>query len=173
MLRGRSSAPSFPGVRRTNNLTAPERHNMPGKFPLNRSAAKGGSVLILWLALVLGCASSNTQLENSRTSATPSPSATANSATGKNLNGQTSRKGNATRLQNGNTATNSTKGADSSTSSVTSNRTSRGSSSRYQGPIRSSTVPAGATARCRDGTYSFSRNRRGTCSHHGGVAEWL
>lgn len=33
--------------------------------------------------------------------------------------------------------------------------------------------PAGATARCRDGTYSFSRSRRGTCSHHGGVARWL
>ncbi len=33
--------------------------------------------------------------------------------------------------------------------------------------------PAGASARCRDGTYSFSRSRRGTCSHHGGVAGWL
>lgn len=33
--------------------------------------------------------------------------------------------------------------------------------------------PAGATALCHDGTYSFSRNRRGTCSHHGGVARWL
>jgi hypothetical protein len=34
-------------------------------------------------------------------------------------------------------------------------------------------VPAGASARCRDGTYSFSEHRRGTCSHHGGVASWL
>ena len=34
-------------------------------------------------------------------------------------------------------------------------------------------VPAGATARCRDGTYSFSQHRAGTCSHHGGVAAWL
>jgi len=33
-------------------------------------------------------------------------------------------------------------------------------------------VPAGASAQCRDGTYSFSQNRRGTCSHHGGVATW-
>ncbi len=33
--------------------------------------------------------------------------------------------------------------------------------------------PAGATARCQDGTYSFSESRSGTCSHHGGVAEWL
>ncbi len=34
-------------------------------------------------------------------------------------------------------------------------------------------VPEGATARCRDGTYSFSRHRSGTCSRHGGVAAWL
>ncbi len=33
--------------------------------------------------------------------------------------------------------------------------------------------PEGATAHCRDGTFSFSRSRQGTCSHHGGVAEWL
>lgn len=33
--------------------------------------------------------------------------------------------------------------------------------------------PAGASAQCRDGTYSFSRHRRGTCSHHGGVRRWL
>jgi hypothetical protein len=37
---------------------------------------------------------------------------------------------------------------------------------------RTSSVPNGATARCRDGTYSFSANRRGTCSHHKGVAVW-
>jgi hypothetical protein len=34
-------------------------------------------------------------------------------------------------------------------------------------------APAGATALCRDGTYSFSQHRSGTCSHHGGVARWL
>jgi hypothetical protein len=34
-------------------------------------------------------------------------------------------------------------------------------------------VAPGASAQCRDGTYSFSRSRRGTCSHHGGVAVWL
>lgn len=33
--------------------------------------------------------------------------------------------------------------------------------------------PAGATARCGDGTYSFSQHRQGTCSYHGGVAQWL
>ncbi len=34
-------------------------------------------------------------------------------------------------------------------------------------------VPAGASAKCRDGSYSFSRSHRGTCSHHGGVASWI
>lgn len=43
---------------------------------------------------------------------------------------------------------------------------------RVPSPVFSDTRPAGASARCRDGSYSFSRHRRGTCSHHGGVAEW-
>jgi hypothetical protein len=44
---------------------------------------------------------------------------------------------------------------------------------RVSRPTRSNSVPAGASAQCADGTYSFSRHRRGTCSHHGGVAQWL
>jgi hypothetical protein len=40
-------------------------------------------------------------------------------------------------------------------------------------PAYSNSVPAGASAICGDGTYSFSQSRRGTCSHHGGVAQWL
>ncbi len=40
-------------------------------------------------------------------------------------------------------------------------------------PENCSGPPEGATAQCRDGTYSFSRSRQGTCSHHGGVAKWL
>ena len=40
-------------------------------------------------------------------------------------------------------------------------------------PVQNQTAPKGATAQCRDGSYSFSQSRRGTCSHHGGVAKWL
>src|SRR4051794_18727262 len=40
-------------------------------------------------------------------------------------------------------------------------------------PVRADKAAAGATAKCRDGTYSFSQSRRGTCSWHGGVATWL
>jgi hypothetical protein len=38
---------------------------------------------------------------------------------------------------------------------------------------KSGSAPAGASAQCRDGTYSFSQHRSGTCSRHGGVANWL
>jgi hypothetical protein len=42
-----------------------------------------------------------------------------------------------------------------------------------QRPIRSTGRPGGATAQCSDGSWSFSENHRGTCSHHGGVSHWL
>lgn len=35
------------------------------------------------------------------------------------------------------------------------------------------TDPSGATARCKDGTYSHAKTHQGACSRHGGVAEWL
>src|SRR4051812_29357837 len=38
---------------------------------------------------------------------------------------------------------------------------------------RPSSNPRGATARCRDGTYSYSEHASGTCSHHGGVSRWI
>jgi len=40
-------------------------------------------------------------------------------------------------------------------------------------PTKSPTVPAGATAKCRDATYSFSEHASGTCSGHGGVSVWI
>ena len=45
--------------------------------------------------------------------------------------------------------------------------------SRVCSPYSSPTTPSGASAICRDGTYSFSQSRSGTCSHHGGVSQWL
>lgn len=33
--------------------------------------------------------------------------------------------------------------------------------------------PAGAIAKCKDGMYSHSAHRTGTCGHHGGVATWM
>lgn len=40
-------------------------------------------------------------------------------------------------------------------------------------PYQAPSAPAGATAKCNDGSYSFSQHRSGTCSDHGGVAQWL
>jgi hypothetical protein len=40
-------------------------------------------------------------------------------------------------------------------------------------PENCTAAPKGATAQCRDGSYSFSQSRRGTCSHRGGVAKRL
>lgn len=44
---------------------------------------------------------------------------------------------------------------------------------RVHAPVHALSTPAGATARCGDGSYSFSQHHRGTCSHHGGVGSWL
>ncbi|WP_425194938.1 DUF3761 domain-containing protein [Paraburkholderia phenazinium] len=38
--------------------------------------------------------------------------------------------------------------------------------------MKSGGVPSGASVKCVDGTYSFSRHHSGTCSRQGGVAEW-
>ncbi len=40
-------------------------------------------------------------------------------------------------------------------------------------PYKAPAIPNGASAKCRDGSYSFSQSRRGTCSGHGGVMTWL
>jgi len=58
------------------------------------------------------------------------------------------------------------------------NCTNNGTYTNSQGqtvprPENCSGPPKGATAQCRDGSYSFSQSRSGTCSHHGGVAKWL
>ena len=75
-----------------------------------------------------------------------------------------------------------TKQAPIRTNKITKNNSSSNRNIRYytnskgervQSPTYYDKAPAGATALCRDGTYSFSRNRRGTCSRHGGVARWL
>ncbi len=38
---------------------------------------------------------------------------------------------------------------------------------------RAGGVPKGATARCRDGSYSFVRVRARACAGHRGIAKWL
>ena len=40
-------------------------------------------------------------------------------------------------------------------------------------PTDAAHAPGGPSAKCKDGTFSSSQHRSGTCSRHGGVAEWL
>lgn len=79
-------------------------------------------------------------------------------------------------------AATSSPSASTATKQSTSTSASGNSSSDYyrnsdgvlvHRPERADSPPEGATAQCRDGSYSFSLHRRGTCSHHGGVARWL
>jgi len=51
-------------------------------------------------------------------------------------------------------------------------RSRDGSEVHQPAKSRDGTKPGGATAKCRDGTWSFSHTHRGTCSRHGGVAHW-
>jgi hypothetical protein len=44
---------------------------------------------------------------------------------------------------------------------------------KVQSPTSSFIVPKGASAQCKDGTYSFSKHHSGTCSGHKGVKKWL
>src|SRR5260370_10679183 len=72
------------------------------------------------------------------------------------------------------TTTQNSTAQTSSTTTAHHHRTYTNSSGQtVKSPVHSSTVPADATAKCADGTYSFSKHHRGTCSHHGGVAHWL
>jgi len=48
-----------------------------------------------------------------------------------------------------------------------------GSTSTASSSGSSTSTSTDATAQCRDGSYSYSQHRSGTCSHHGGVARWI
>lgn len=63
-------------------------------------------------------------------------------------------------------------GAGGSSSAAASSPAS-GLSSSQQTSTTSATAPAGATAICNDGSFSFSQHAQGTCSRHGGVRTWL
>ena len=45
--------------------------------------------------------------------------------------------------------------------------------SSNNGAPRNGAVPEGATAKCKDGTFTWSKTRAEACRHHGGIAKWL
>ncbi len=57
----------------------------------------------------------------------------------------------------------------STTGSVSQASTTRTDAANQNASVKKHRV----RAICRDGTYSYSHNRRGTCSWHGGVKKWF
>jgi hypothetical protein len=65
-------------------------------------------------------------------------------------------------------------GTPVSTNPSATNNSNTTTPTKTSGPVVSETVaPKGATVQCKNGTYSFSKTRSGTCSRNGGVKEWL
>lgn len=65
-------------------------------------------------------------------------------------------------------------GVPTSNSTNSGTTTTTTNSPKTSGPVVSQTgAPQGATAKCKNGSYSFSKTRSGTCSRNGGVLEWL
>lgn len=64
----------------------------------------------------------------------------------------------------------STPAAPSSKTAASTSRTARPSRSSASTPAA---TPIGATAQCKDGSYSSTKTRSGACAGHGGVATWL
>jgi hypothetical protein len=48
-----------------------------------------------------------------------------------------------------------------------------GTSSSSSKSTTGNTDPTGATAKCKDGTYSKAKTHSGACSKHGGVDQWM
>jgi len=155
-----------------------------------RGACKGHGGVAEWLA-PQGSASSEKAKAKSEKSATASaaqaaPSAPPADATGKCKDGSyttsASKKG-ACRGHGGvaewtGSAATSTPAAPSVATAppATPKATSKAAATASSAPAAktaSNTDPTGATALCKDGTYSHSQHHTGTCSHHGGVSQWL
>jgi hypothetical protein len=65
------------------------------------------------------------------------------------------------------------KGATTHSTSSSSSTTHASSGSTSHTSHASSTSAQGATAKCKDGTYSHAKTQSGACSKHGGVDTWL
>jgi hypothetical protein len=115
------------------------------------------------------------------TSASPSTSAAEavtcqDGTTGKAGRGACSHHGGVRKGDGGGSGAPTTSSATGTSGSTSTNPTTnmgRSPTSSSKQPSAGTGDAAGATAKCKDGTYSHSKHHQGTCSHHGGVAQWL
>lgn len=154
------------------------------------------AILLLFLA-ILGCAKSDTNRSGTSYSTPKSlvstPAANQAATNAASIKPEKDKPSNQTAVSS---ATSAAASADTATGSANPDsgkswdtdgqRASRSHPGRgYSSAARSSSGSApsdkivspeithsGASAKCRDGSLSFSAHRRGTCSHHGGVATW-
>jgi Protein of unknown function (DUF3761) len=128
------------------------------------------------------CSSHGGVQKASKTTAAPAataPAATAPAAPTPAAAPATPASGAVKTCTDGTTSTASGKGACSGHGGVLKGSQSKSAAASTAPTTATPTVaagssdPAGATAKCKDGSYSKSQHRSGTCSSHGGVAEWL
>jgi hypothetical protein len=98
------------------------------------------------------------------TSATPPKTVTCK-------DGTTSQAGQGACSHHGGVKPATTTHTTSSTTGTT--HSSNASTTTHTTHASSSTSAKGATAKCKDGTYSHSTSHTGACSKHGGVDTWL
>jgi uncharacterized protein DUF3761 len=127
------------------------------------------------------CSSHGGVQKASKTTAAPAaPAATAPAAPTPAAAPATPASGAVKTCTDGTTSTATGKGACSGHGGVLKGSQSKSAAASTAAPTTAtptvaagSSDPAGATAKCKDGSYSKSQHRSGTCSSHGGVAEWL
>lgn len=159
-----------------------------GKYsPKKKVGIVAGSIVALFL---LAGITGNHQQPTANLNTTPASSAQASDESNPNVSSQPSDSTSTIDTSSGNTSAPTTSTDTTPTATDNPDTTNTGASdtnlsndntytnvdgTTVHSPADSTdgTVPAGATAQCVDGTYSFSQHHSGTCSHHGGVATWL
>ena len=153
-----------------------------------RGACKGHGGVAEWLATQSSGSAAKTEKKAKATTAEAAPSTPPEGATGKCKDGSYTTSGSKKGACRGHGGVAEWTGPAASSAPATpaasapapapSKRTTKTeaaatTSAAPAAKTSSNTDPTGATAQCKDGTYSHSKHHTGACSHHGGVAQWL